>query len=335
MPLYIADYLADTTRLTTEQHGAYMLIIMDYWRNGAPPDDDNVLANITKLTPNAWRKHRVSLSKLFTIDGGEWKHKRIDDELKKASDNATAYANRAKVAAEKRWNKDKISTNQAGENGCLNDATSIPQAMHKDMLGDATSSSPSPSSNIKTHTQSASDEFSPDLEKLNFMLQRSGSKPIDQTQLDQALVTFTPHYELYTLTENQRYGKLVTWLKRDDFSLKAKQTKAQQGDEDHSDRTFFGILKSDVAAQANLGESEYDCAFRLNQEQNKPAEQPPEKPIRKARPAFTSNEDREFKHLVSLNPELTKSVIHERAEREGVPVSSVLYSVKKELESVA
>lgn len=64
MPLYIADYLADTTRLTTEQHGAYLLLIMDYWRNGPLPDDDGALSQITRMQPAAWKKNRVMLVRL-------------------------------------------------------------------------------------------------------------------------------------------------------------------------------------------------------------------------------------------------------------------------------
>jgi uncharacterized protein YdaU (DUF1376 family) len=65
MPLYIGDYLGDTARLSTEQHGAYLLILMDYWRNGPPPDDDAVLAQICKLSPNAWAIHRPVLRPFF------------------------------------------------------------------------------------------------------------------------------------------------------------------------------------------------------------------------------------------------------------------------------
>ncbi len=106
MPLYVADYLADTARLTTEQHGAYMLLIMDYWRNGAPPDDDAVLAQICRLQPAQWRKHAPLLRGFFESSGGKLVHKRIDFEREKASGISDKRTTAAKQGAAKRWHKE-------------------------------------------------------------------------------------------------------------------------------------------------------------------------------------------------------------------------------------
>ena len=80
MPLYIGDYLGDTGHLTTTQHGAYLLLMMHYWRKGELPDDDIQLAAITGLSLREWRKSRFTIQQFF-FDG--WCHKRIDDELVK------------------------------------------------------------------------------------------------------------------------------------------------------------------------------------------------------------------------------------------------------------
>jgi uncharacterized protein YdaU (DUF1376 family) len=78
MPLYVGDYLGDTGHLTTAQHGAYLLLMMHYWRKGELPDDDRQLAKITKLTHKTWRRYRPVLQEFFHSG---WKHKRIDTEL--------------------------------------------------------------------------------------------------------------------------------------------------------------------------------------------------------------------------------------------------------------
>lgn len=132
MPIWIGDYLADTQRLTCEQHGAYLLLIFDYWRNGPPPDDDDVLRSIVKLDAKAWTKHRPVLARMFQVRDGAWHHRRIDRELEEARGNQQRRSDKAKAAAEARWGQ------------CSDDATSIASGMPDAIVGECPSPSPSP-----------------------------------------------------------------------------------------------------------------------------------------------------------------------------------------------
>jgi uncharacterized protein YdaU (DUF1376 family) len=98
MPLYIADYLKDTTHLGALESGAYLHLIMDYWQNGKLPYDDRQLARIAKLTEREWKRLRPILQAFFH-DG--WRHKRIDDELAhatKVSETRSAIATARQAA---------------------------------------------------------------------------------------------------------------------------------------------------------------------------------------------------------------------------------------------
>lgn len=108
MPLYCGDYLKDTRRLLTVQHGAYFLLIIDYWVNGEPPPDDNaVLAQITGLPMKEWLRHRPVLARLFRIEEGRWNHDRIEAELRAAVEKRTKAEEKARAAAEARYGKQR------------------------------------------------------------------------------------------------------------------------------------------------------------------------------------------------------------------------------------
>ena len=101
MPLYVADYLADTAHLNAAQSGAYLHLIMHYWTIGHLPTDDPSLSRIARMTLPEWRRNRPVVESFF-MSG--WRHKRVDEELSKAARLAATASSRARVASRSRWN---------------------------------------------------------------------------------------------------------------------------------------------------------------------------------------------------------------------------------------
>ena len=134
MPFYPADYLADTRRLTTEQHGAYLLLLMDSWSSGALPDDYAVLARVAGLDAESWARARQALAGYFEIASGKWVHARIEREREHAQAYAQASSSRGKKAATARWSKKKPeeSTEKPAESvdNSQKDAHAYAQALH-------------------------------------------------------------------------------------------------------------------------------------------------------------------------------------------------------------
>ena len=156
MPLYVGDYLADTGRLTTEQHGAYLLLLLDYWRSGALPDDDAILAGIVKASSERWLDLRSVLSPFFQVRGGRWHHKRVDAELEAAKTRQRKAHQRASEAARARW-ADRPATdaasNAVGNAQC--NASSSAQALLEQCQSQSQSQSPSPAKITATGEQSS------------------------------------------------------------------------------------------------------------------------------------------------------------------------------------
>ncbi len=148
MPFYVGDYLSATGRLTTEQHGAYLLLLLDYWKNGAPPEDDAVLAQIVRMTPTAWRKCKPAIIDFFEVKDGQLVQKRVEQERGRADTITEERSKAGKAGAAKRWQKDsKRIANANGlpmANGQQNDAPSQSQSQEEESPNGDVSVEPTP-----------------------------------------------------------------------------------------------------------------------------------------------------------------------------------------------
>lgn len=149
MPIWIGAYTADTMDLTTLQHGAYLLLLLNYWRKRAPlPDNDETLRTIVKLERAEWKRNRPTLAAFFRVGDGVWWHKRVEAEIIEADKRAAAAKAKALKGAEGRWGKsprDATGSAPASASGnATSNAPSMPEALPKDMPKQCPTPSPIP-----------------------------------------------------------------------------------------------------------------------------------------------------------------------------------------------
>lgn len=110
MPLVLGDLLKHVRRIDRADFGSYIFLIMDYWINGPPPDDDKVLATIAGCTPAEWKMTRKRLAPYFQIRNGHWNHKRIEAELELATSKKERARKAGLASGQRRRDRTPSST---------------------------------------------------------------------------------------------------------------------------------------------------------------------------------------------------------------------------------
>lgn len=91
MQLYVADYIADTTHLTLEEHGAYLLILMAMWRAGGRiASDDVTMRQICRVSQKRWVAIKARVIAMLDAGDGFFTQKRLVEEYEKAAHKSAA-----------------------------------------------------------------------------------------------------------------------------------------------------------------------------------------------------------------------------------------------------
>ena len=106
--LYVADYLADTAHLSTLEHGAYLLLIFNYWQRGESfkgKDEQSLnkrLTSVARMSNEEFNAVKSVLSEFFEISETEWRHERIERDLVEVNSKSSSASRAGKASAAKR-----------------------------------------------------------------------------------------------------------------------------------------------------------------------------------------------------------------------------------------
>tara|TARA_Y100000296_G_C5086202_1_gene212528 strand:- start:103 stop:777 length:675 start_codon:yes stop_codon:yes gene_type:complete len=98
---YVADFAADTMDLSPEEVGAYLRMLIHYWRMHELPDDDRKLRHITQVKGRNAHRTLSNIKQKFVAENGLLINKRMEAELEEAK---AKYEQKC-GAANKRWSQ--------------------------------------------------------------------------------------------------------------------------------------------------------------------------------------------------------------------------------------
>lgn len=110
---YPNDWLSSSTVacMTNEQRGCYMMLLCYCWRDGALPDDDEMLASLARLPIERWQAIKGGVLRALTLTEDGWVNERLEAERLKQqafrhksseAGKASARTRRSSVGATKR-----------------------------------------------------------------------------------------------------------------------------------------------------------------------------------------------------------------------------------------
>ena len=100
LPLKTDALLADTGHMSTEEFGAYFLLLITMWRHGAKlPNSQVELARIARISPRRWQSISERVLRPMTITEHTITQKRLSDTWL----NVQEVRRKKAMAAENRW----------------------------------------------------------------------------------------------------------------------------------------------------------------------------------------------------------------------------------------
>lgn len=158
MQLYVSDFIGDTLHLSTEQIGAYMLLLMAMWNAGGKlPAEESKLARIARLSVKKWKAVADDLMPFFEVDGDVIRHNRLTKELQKSEAKSQSRA-----AAGAEGGKAKaLKDNAARMANAMPTPQHLPDTITREESSSLRSEDSAPAPRKRAHRMP--DDFEPDL----------------------------------------------------------------------------------------------------------------------------------------------------------------------------
>jgi len=215
MQFYVADYLADTTHLTAEEHGAYMLLLFSYWQTGKALRIDR-LATVARISNDRWPSVAETLSEFFHVTETHWIQFRVEADLEAVNSKSVAASNAGKASARARALKKEQASNVR--------STVVEDPLQRESNHIDTDTDTEEHNTLRAHGENSPDpkapsemtlEWAPDNRLLTAFAKRMGVPVTLFTH--EAIGGFVCHYAASGRFETQQawVSLLVKWIKRD------------------------------------------------------------------------------------------------------------------------